>query len=274
MPQRHTGRFVSSTWSAPSSEEPSRSASSTPTRLGFSARLPTRTRWTKPSARRCRLLRRWRSPGDRLSKRPRSNGHGGSRWSATCWTVPKWRTVLVARRSTVCFLRFTTTSPRPPRGNCTRTCCPPSSRFAGRAPPSALITNYDTRVFAVLEALGLSELLSAVVIPAHVGAAKPDPAIFRYALDRVGAAPAEALHVGDEIDDDYRGAEAVGMQAVLIDRRGIRGPIGLRRIESLTELLRFTPESRPGTPRRSHPPRPPSAPRGRARARATSRRGR
>ncbi len=101
-----------------------------------------------------------------------------------------------------------------------------------------LITNFDARVFAVLEALGLSALLSAVVIPAHVGAAKPDPAIFRHALARVGAAPAEALHVGDETNDDYRGAEAVGMQAVLIDRAGeFRGEDGLRRIDRLTDLL-------------------------------------
>jgi putative hydrolase of the HAD superfamily len=100
-----------------------------------------------------------------------------------------------------------------------------------------LITNYDTRVFAVLEALGLAQLFAAVVIPAHVGAAKPAPAIFAAALDRLGAAPGDAVHVGDELDDDYEGARAAGLRAVLIDRDGrYRERHDIRRIESLDEL--------------------------------------
>lgn len=101
-----------------------------------------------------------------------------------------------------------------------------------------LITNYDSRVFGVLDALGLTSMLSAVVVPAHVGAAKPDRAIFARALERLGVAPGDALHVGDEVNDDYRGAEAAGMRAVLLDRSGrFRGEQGLRRIESLAELV-------------------------------------
>lgn len=103
--------------------------------------------------------------------------------------------------------------------------------------PLGLITNYDTRVFPVLDALGLSPLLSTVVIPAHVGAAKPDRAIFLHALGRLAAEPALALHVGDDVDDDYRGAEAAGMQAVLVDRDGNwRSQTGVHRIESLAQL--------------------------------------
>jgi len=101
-----------------------------------------------------------------------------------------------------------------------------------------LITNYDTRVFPVLEALGLAPLLSAVVIPAHVGAAKPAPAIFLEALGRLGADPAGSLHVGDELDDDYRGAEGAGLRAVLLDRSGrYQREEGVRRIASLAELV-------------------------------------
>jgi putative hydrolase of the HAD superfamily len=100
-----------------------------------------------------------------------------------------------------------------------------------------LITNYDTRVFPVLGALGLTPLISTVVIPAHVGAAKPDRAIFVHALEKLGAAPADALHVGDDLDDDYRGAEAAGLQAVLLDRAArFRQESNVRRIGSLAEL--------------------------------------
>jgi putative hydrolase of the HAD superfamily len=114
---------------------------------------------------------------------------------------------------------------------------PVLTRLRSRGAVLGLITNYDTRVFAVLDALGLRGLLSAVVVPAHVGAAKPDGAIFAAALSRLGADAADALHVGDDLDDDYRGATAAGLQAVLLDRQGRhRGEAGVRRIESLAEL--------------------------------------
>ena len=101
-----------------------------------------------------------------------------------------------------------------------------------------LITNYDTRVFAVLDALGIASCLDSVTIPAHAGVAKPDPAIFSHALARLDATAAESVHVGDEIDDDYRGAEAAGLGAVLIDRMGkFRGQNHVRRVESLNDLL-------------------------------------
>ena len=50
------------------------------------------------------------------------------------------------------------------------------------------------------------------------GKVKPDPTIFRKALDRLGVEPAEAAMVGDHLEDDIEGARAIGMRAVLIDR--------------------------------------------------------
>jgi putative hydrolase of the HAD superfamily len=49
---------------------------------------------------------------------------------------------------------------------------------------------------------------------------KPDPRIYRVALDELGVEPAEALFVGDGANDELAGAERVGMRAVLIHRRG------------------------------------------------------
>jgi putative hydrolase of the HAD superfamily len=114
---------------------------------------------------------------------------------------------------------------------------PALTRLAEGGTRLGLITNYDTRVFAVLEAVGLAPLLSSVTIPADAGAAKPDPAIFALALDRAGARPWECVHVGDEMGDDYRGAEEAGLRPVLLDRRGThRGEDGICRIESLADL--------------------------------------
>jgi HAD superfamily hydrolase (TIGR01662 family) len=50
------------------------------------------------------------------------------------------------------------------------------------------------------------------------GKVKPDPTIFRKALDRLGVDPAEAAMVGDHVEDDIEGARALGMRAVLVDR--------------------------------------------------------
>lgn len=116
---------------------------------------------------------------------------------------------------------------------------PTLSALRARGVLLGLVTNYDTRVFPVLQALGLSPLLDSVTIPAHVGAAKPDPVIFGHGLRGLGLLPDEAIHVGDEVEDDYLGAEAAGIQAVLIDRSGRHaGAECLRRIETLTDLLR------------------------------------
>jgi putative hydrolase of the HAD superfamily len=52
---------------------------------------------------------------------------------------------------------------------------------------------------------------------AMVGVGKPDPAMFRAALDHAGAAAAEAVHVGDHLHDDIAGAAAVGMHTIWIN---------------------------------------------------------
>ncbi len=78
----------------------------------------------------------------------------------------------------------------------------------------------------------------AVASRAH-GWTKPHESIFRAALDLLGVAPPEAAMVGDSIEDDIEGAEALGMRAFLIDREG-RYPEaggGLRDLSRLVELL-------------------------------------
>ncbi len=102
-----------------------------------------------------------------------------------------------------------------------------------------LITNFDCRVFRLVDALDLSRLIESVTIPALAGAAKPDAAIFRYALARHGVRPEEAVQVGDSMGDDVEGARAAGLRAVLIDRKGrFQGNAGVTRIASLEDLPR------------------------------------
>jgi putative hydrolase of the HAD superfamily len=69
----------------------------------------------------------------------------------------------------------------------------------------------------------------------HHGKTKPHASIFRAVLDLLEAEPPRALMVGDSVDDDIEGARAIGMQAVLLDRLGLR-PDFAPRITSLSEL--------------------------------------
>jgi putative hydrolase of the HAD superfamily len=75
----------------------------------------------------------------------------------------------------------------------------------------AVVSNWDVGLTEHLEAIGAASLFSAVVTSADAGAAKPDPAVFRLALERLGVEPGRALHVGDEPEDE-EGALAAGMR--------------------------------------------------------------
>jgi putative hydrolase of the HAD superfamily len=75
----------------------------------------------------------------------------------------------------------------------------------------AVVSNWDVGLAEHLERIGAASLFSAVVTSAEAGAAKPDPAVFRLALERLGVEPARALHVGDEAADE-EGARAAGMR--------------------------------------------------------------
>jgi putative hydrolase of the HAD superfamily len=101
----------------------------------------------------------------------------------------------------------------------------------------AVVSNWDVSLHDVLERTGLRPLVDAVVISAELGVAKPDPAIFRAALDRLGAGPDGALHVGDSVEDDVAGARAAGLEAVLVARNGAPAPEGVRAVRSLAELV-------------------------------------
>ena len=63
-----------------------------------------------------------------------------------------------------------------------------------------------------LEELGVAQRLDVAVFSGEVGRRKPDPTIFRYALDRLGVEPERALMVGDKVAIDIAGAKALGMK--------------------------------------------------------------
>ena len=82
----------------------------------------------------------------------------------------------------------------------------------------AAVSNWDSRLPALLDRLQLLGKLDAVVVSSLEGIEKPAPEIFHRALRRIGVAPGDCLHAGDSPLDDVRGAESAGLRAVLVDR--------------------------------------------------------
>jgi len=99
-----------------------------------------------------------------------------------------------------------------------------------------MISNWDERLPDLLDGLGLADGLDPVVVSCEVGFEKPDPRIFRHALDLAGVAPERALMVGDDEVADIRGATGVGMAALRIDHDAAEPSNGT--ITTLEQLLR------------------------------------
>ncbi len=79
-----------------------------------------------------------------------------------------------------------------------------------------IVSNFYGNLERILSGEGLLPLFGAVADSRVVGVEKPEPAIFRHALDRLGAAPEEAVMVGDSLPRDIRGAAELGMRQVFL----------------------------------------------------------
>jgi putative hydrolase of the HAD superfamily len=100
----------------------------------------------------------------------------------------------------------------------------------------AVLSNSDGSVTESLTRAGFDGLFEMVLDSHDLGVSKPDPAIFRLALERMSVAPSRTWYVGDSIFHDVGGATTAGLaRAILID------PLDLHdhyqdRIRSVAEL--------------------------------------
>lgn len=76
-----------------------------------------------------------------------------------------------------------------------------------------------------VRASGIADHVDAVVFSSEIGRRKPAPELYLAALDRIGAAPADALYVGDRVVEDHDGPVRLGMRAVICTALA-RRPVG------------------------------------------------
>ena len=111
---------------------------------------------------------------------------------------------------------------------------PALEELAGRGVTLGVVSNFEPWLEDILALQEVDHLFAVVAISGKLGVAKPDPAIFRWAVQEAGADPAATVHVGDQPVNDVDAARAVGLIPVLIDRFA-RYPEanGTHRVESL-----------------------------------------
>jgi putative hydrolase of the HAD superfamily len=83
-----------------------------------------------------------------------------------------------------------------------------------------LVANWDRNLASLAERLGVRHYFDLVLASVEVGVEKPDPGIFRIALERLSLShlPARVLYVGNEYRADVIGSRSAGLTPVLIDR--------------------------------------------------------
>jgi putative hydrolase of the HAD superfamily len=85
---------------------------------------------------------------------------------------------------------------------------------------TAFLSNGVPEIMARIRAdRPLDDWFDAVVVSCEVGLAKPDPAIYRFTLDRLGAAPADSLFVDDRLVNT-QAAETLGIRTLTFARGG------------------------------------------------------
>jgi HAD superfamily hydrolase (TIGR01509 family) len=108
----------------------------------------------------------------------------------------------------------------------------------GRVATGVVTNNVAAEQRHKIAACGFGPLLDVVVISEEAGVTKPDPRIFRMALDRLGRKAEETAMIGDAWDTDVAGARAAGIRAIWFNRFGAASPDG-----SVTEIRALVPFS-------------------------------
>ena len=83
----------------------------------------------------------------------------------------------------------------------------------------AVVSNFDGRLRVIFEHLSVSKYFRHLFISSELGADKPDPLIYRRALEISGLTPEQVLHAGDDPERDWAAARAAGLEVFRLDRR-------------------------------------------------------
>jgi putative hydrolase of the HAD superfamily len=113
---------------------------------------------------------------------------------------------------------------------------PTLAALRGNGALLGVVSNFEEWLERLLGQLGVLDVFDVRVISGLEGVEKPDPRIYRLALERAGVDAGEAAFVGDSPEFDIGPPAALGMFPVLIDRRDRHTGFTGARIRRLTDL--------------------------------------
>lgn len=116
---------------------------------------------------------------------------------------------------------------------------PALEALQGLGMPMAVLSNFGSNLRDALRKLGILRFFKFVIVSAEVRLAKPDPRIFDLAVLKANCPRRRLLYVGDHIGDDIHGAQAAGLDAILIDRHDQHPGAPCARIDSLLLLIDY-----------------------------------
>jgi putative hydrolase of the HAD superfamily len=126
---------------------------------------------------------------------------------------------------------------RPASWRCFPDVAPALRAFKAMGVSLCVGSNFDRRLRGVVQ--GLPELaawVDALVISSEVGFRKPHAAFFQAACEHLGLPPERVLCVGDDLENDVRGAIRAGLSGLLLDR-GEQRPGDLPQVPNLMVLV-------------------------------------
>ena len=101
-----------------------------------------------------------------------------------------------------------------------------------------VVSNSEGRLRSVLERVGLADAFELIIDSHLEGLQKPDPAIFRLAVQRLGVPSERVVYAGDIPEVDVLGSERAGLHGVLVDAfDGYADRADLVRVRSVAELV-------------------------------------
>jgi HAD superfamily hydrolase (TIGR01549 family) len=112
-----------------------------------------------------------------------------------------------------------------------------------------IISDWGVSLASIIVGLDLPRYFDCLIISAVTRHAKPEPGLYELALQRAGAIPDYAIHIGDSYIQDVLGARSVGITPILIDRPGKLRPqeMDCLVIHDLREVLDMLEIARPST---------------------------
>ena len=100
-----------------------------------------------------------------------------------------------------------------------------------------IITNGFEEVQHIkLKNSGIRNYFKTVTSSEEVGVKKPNPVIFKRALEKANVLKESSLMIGDSFEADILGAEASGMKTLFYNYRQERVPVGYSYIDNLLEI--------------------------------------